>query len=75
VSPDLGREATRDGQRVAIIHCFEDDGAVVVEAEILPAGATQPVIRGPYRFESVSEAHRLVHEAALALRYLGCTVR
>jgi hypothetical protein len=75
VSPDLVREATLDGHRVAIIHCFEEDGAVVVEAEVLPAGASQPILRGPYRFESVSEAHRLVHEAALALRYLGCTVR
>jgi hypothetical protein len=75
VSPDLVREATLEGRRVAIIHCFEQDGAIVVEAEILPAGGSQPVLRGPYRFESVSEAHRLVQEAALALRYLGCTVR
>ena len=42
---------------------------------MLPAGATQPVLRGPYRFETVPEALRFVQEAPLALRYLGCDVR
>ncbi len=60
---------------MAIIHCYESDGATVVEAEVLPAGASQPVLRGPYRFETVPEAHRFVQETALALRYLGCDIR
>ena len=75
MSPDLVREASFDGRRIAIIHCFDENGTTIVEAEVLPAGASQPVLCGPYRFEAVADAHRLVQEAALALRYLGCNVR
>ena len=75
MSPDLVREAAIEGRRLAIIHCFDRGGITTVEAEVLPAGATQPVLCGPYQFETVADAHRMVQEAALALRYLGCDVR
>jgi hypothetical protein len=57
-----------------LLRCYDGDGASVVEAEVTPAGAAEPVRRGPYRFETATEAFRFVQEALLALQYLGCTV-
>ncbi len=75
MTTELVREASHDGRRVAILHCFDSEGVTVVEAEVLPAGAAQPVRRGPYRFKTAPEALRFVQEAMLALQYLGCRVR
>jgi uncharacterized protein YjhX (UPF0386 family) len=72
---ELLREATRDGRRVALLRCYDRDGATIVEAEVTPVGGVQPVQRGPYRFPSATEAFRFVQETLLALQYLGCTVR
>ena len=74
MSAQLIRKATQDGRRVAILRCYDSEGATVVEAEVLPAGATEPVRRGPYRFATAPEAFRFVQEALLALQYLGCQV-
>jgi len=75
VSAELVREATRDGRPVARLRCYDDPGGgTVVEAEVLPPGAGEPLRRGPYRFASATEAFRFVQETVLALQYLGCSV-
>jgi hypothetical protein len=74
VNAQLVREATRDGRRVALLRCYDLDGATVVEAEISPAGGGEPMIRGPYRFDTAPEAFRFVQEAVLALKQLGCSI-
>jgi hypothetical protein len=75
VSSELVREATREGRRVALLRCYDDpgDGATIVEAEVHPANAPQPISRN-YRFTTAPEAFRFVQEALLALQYLGCNV-
>jgi hypothetical protein len=70
----LVREALRDDRRVALLRCYDGDGATVVEVEVLPLGSDVPVTRGPYRFATAHEAFRFMQEAMLALQYLGCTV-
>ena len=74
MTAQLIRKATQDGRRVAILRCYDSEGTTVVEAEVLPAGGTEPVRRGPYRFATAPEAFRFVQEALLALQYLGCQV-
>jgi hypothetical protein len=74
MSSQLVKEASYDGRRIALLRCFDADDATIVEAEVLPAGATQPQRRGPYRFESAPEAFRFVQETLLVLQYLGCHV-
>jgi hypothetical protein len=74
MTAELVREASYEGKRIALLRCFDAGGATVVEAEVLPAGAAQPVRRGPYRFATAPEAFRFVQEALLALQYLGCRV-
>jgi hypothetical protein len=71
---ELLREATRDGRRVALLRCYDGEGSTIVEAEVTPAGAMEPVRRGPYRFATATEAFRFVQETLLALQYLGCAV-
>jgi type IV pilus assembly protein PilA len=56
----LIREASYNGRRIALLRCFDADDATIVEAEVLPAGATQPIRRGPYRFATAPEAFRFV---------------
>ena len=70
----LEREVTRDGRRVALLRCYDAEGATIVEAEVTPVGSLDPVRRGPYRFATATEAFRFVQESLLALQYLGCTV-
>jgi hypothetical protein len=72
---ELIREATRDGRRLALLRCYDGDGATIVEAEVTPVGAVQAVRRGPYRFPSATDAFRFVQETLLALQYLGCEVQ
>ena len=71
---ELVREALKDGRRVALLRCYDAAGSTIVDAEIVPAGAHDPVHRGPYHFASATDAFRFVQEALLALQYLGCSV-
>jgi hypothetical protein len=66
---ELIREAQRDGRRVAILRCYDGEGATIVDFE-----AGQDGRRGTYRFATAPDAFRFVQEALLALQYLGCTV-
>lgn len=68
------REALIDGRRVAVMRCFDGDGATIVEVEVMPTNSDIPVSRGPYRFATAHEAFRFMQEALLALQYLGCSV-
>jgi hypothetical protein len=73
----LLREATRDGQRIALIRCYDAVdglGGTIVDAEVTPLRSTTSVSRGPYRFTSAPDAFRFVQEAMLALQYLGCRI-
>jgi hypothetical protein len=70
----LIREASIHGRRVALMRCYDGDGATIVEVEVLPADSEIPVSRGPYRFATAHEAFRFMQEALLALQYLGCSV-
>jgi hypothetical protein len=73
----LLREASRDGQRIALLRCYDTadgSGGTIVEAEVTPLRSAETVSRGPYRFASAPEAFRFVQEAVLALQYLGCSV-
>jgi hypothetical protein len=70
----LVREAVLDGRRVALMRCYDGDGATIVEVEVVPADSDVPVTRGPYRFATAHEAFRFVQESLLALQYLGCSV-
>jgi hypothetical protein len=71
---ELVREAMKDGRRVALLRCYDGDGATIVDVEVVPAGSDIPVKRGPYRFATAHEAFRFMQEALLALQYLGCSV-
>lgn len=71
---ELVREVVRDGRRVALLRCYDAAGSTVVEAEVVPAGASDVLRRGPYRFASATDAFRFVQEALLALQYVGCSV-
>ena len=66
---ELVRQATRDGRPVALLRCYDGDGATIVEYETERTGK-----RGSYRFNTAPEAFRFVQEALLALQYLGCSV-
>jgi hypothetical protein len=68
------REALMDGRRVALMRCYDGEGATVVEVEVTPTDSEIPVGRGPYRFTTAHEAFRFMQEALLALQYLGCSV-
>ena len=70
----LVREALIDGRRVALLRCFDGEGATIVEVEVVPSNSDVPVQRGPYRFTTAHEAFRFMQEALLALQYLGCSV-
>jgi hypothetical protein len=74
MSGELVREVTRDGRTVARLRCYDEGGMTIVDAEVMPAGASFPVRRGPYRFATAPDAFRFVQEALLALQYLGCRV-
>ena len=71
---ELVREAVIDGRRVAIMRCYDGEGATIVEVEVVPPDSKIPVIRGPYRFATAHDAFRFMQEALLALQYLGCSV-
>jgi hypothetical protein len=70
------RTARKDGREVVSLRCVGRDGAYAVECEVYPVGALQidALSRGPYRFESLTEANAFLDEAVRALGYLGCDV-
>lgn len=68
------RHAKRDGRSVARLRAIERGNSCVVEAEVLPVGATEPVHAGPYTFADVGNATAFVTEAVESLLYLGCDV-
>jgi len=68
------RHAKRDGRSVARLRAIDRGNACVVEAEVFPLGATEPVHAGPYRFADAGEATAFVTEAVESLLYLGCDV-
>ena len=71
---ELVREAVIDGRRVALLRCYDGEGATIVDVEVVPTNSNIPVRRGPYRFTTAHEAFRFMQEALLALQYLGCSV-
>lgn len=68
------RHAKRDGRSVARLRAIDRGNACVVEAEVFPAGATEPVHAGPYTFADAVQATAFVTEAIESLLYLGCDV-
>ena len=75
MTAELVREATRDGQLVVRLRCYDgQNGTSMVDAELTPVGGGETVKRGPYRFGSAHEAFRFIQEAVLTLQYLGCAV-
>ena len=70
------RSARRNGRDVASLACLADHGAYVVRCEIYPAYGTRsgPILRGPHRFATLSEANAFLDEAGRALECLGCHV-
>jgi hypothetical protein len=68
------RHAMRDGRSVARLRAIDRGGSCVVQSEVFPAGATEPVHAGPYTFEDAGQATAFVTEAVESLLYLGCDV-
>jgi len=68
------RHAMRDGRSVARLRAIDRGGSCVVQAEVFPAGASEPVYAGPYTFEDAVQATAFVTEAVESLLYLGCDV-
>ncbi len=76
---DTGRElfvrhAKRDGRSVARLRAVDRGDSCVVEAEVFPLGASEPVRPGPYTFPDAAQATAFVTEAVESLFYLGCDV-
>ena len=68
------RHAKRDGRSVAVLRAVDYGGTCVVECEVFPAKAQQPVHPGPYTFADALQATTFVTEAVESLMYLGCDV-
>ena len=68
------RHALRDGRSVVRLRALDRGASCVVEAEVFPAGAKDPVAAGPYTFEDAVQATAFVTEAVESLLYLGCDV-
>jgi hypothetical protein len=70
------RTVRKDGREVVTMRCAQDGDGWMVECEVYPVGAVrvEPLRPGPYRFDSLAQAETFVHEAELALTYLGCEV-
>lgn len=68
------RHAKRDGRSVAILRAVDYGGSCVVEAEVFPPKAQQPVTPGPYTFADAAQATTFVTEAVESLMFLGCDV-
>lgn len=68
------RHAKRDGRSVARLRAVDYGSSCVVEAEVFPPGADEPVPAGPYTFADAAQATAFVTEAVESLMYLGCDV-
>ena len=68
------RHARRDGRSVAVMRAVDYGESCVVEAEVFPAGAAEPLRPGPYTFADARQATQFVTEAVEALMYLGCEI-
>lgn len=68
------RHAKRDGRPVASLRAVDRGGSCIVEAEVFPLGATEPLHPGPYTFRDAAQATAFVTEAVESLLYLGCDV-
>jgi len=68
------RHARKDGRSVAVLRAVDYGDSCVVEAEVFPAGADEPVWPGPYTFGDARSATAFMTEAVEALMYLGCDV-
>jgi len=76
VTTALVREASRDGQRIALLRCYDgESGSSIVEVEVAPVGRWRA---GPPWAPTASRRHTRrfasFMEASLALQYLGCAV-
>jgi len=68
------RHAKKDGRSVTILRAVDYGTNCVVEAEVFPAGSSDRVQPGPYRFADAAQATAFVTEAVESLMYLGCDV-
>ncbi len=68
------RHAKRDGRSVARLRAVDRGHSCVVEAEVFPLGAAQPVHPGPYTFKDAAQATTFVNEAVESLLFLGCEI-
>ena len=68
------RHARKDGRSVALMRAVDYGDSCVVEAEVYPLGASEPVKPGPYTFSDARQATAFVTEAMESLLYLGCEV-
>jgi hypothetical protein len=57
------------------MRAVDNGDSCVVEAEVYPPGAADPLHPGPYTFADAREATAFVTEAVEALMYLGCDVQ
>ena len=69
------RHARKDGRSVALMRAVDYGDSCVVEAEVYPHGASEPVKPGPYTFSDARQATAFVTEAVEALMYLGCDIQ
>ncbi len=69
------RHARKGGRSVAVMRAVDYGESCVVEAEVYPVGAADPVRPGPYTFADARQATQFVTEAVEALMYLGCDIQ
>jgi hypothetical protein len=69
------RHARKDDHLVATLRAVERGSSCIVEAEVSPEGASQPLQPGPYVFSDAHQASAFVTEAVEALMYLGCDIQ
>ena len=72
------RHARKDGRSVAVLRAVDHGDSCIVEAEVYPAGGSNPsetVHPGPYTFANAVQATQFVTEAVEALMVLGCDVQ
>ena len=68
------RYARKDGRSVAVMRAIDYGESCVVEAEVYPANASEPLKPGPYTFADTRQASQFLTEAVEALMYLGCEI-
>ena len=68
------RRAVKDDRNVAVLRAVDYGTSCVVQAEVYPTGAMDPVYPGPYTFADAAQATAFVTEAVECLMYLGCGI-